>query len=359
MALKYYCEFCGMRFHTSPAALRCSNKKICRSMNFVPVSIESEWKVRGCALVLSEVVADSLEKNLVVLSEQLKANQSIIKQGQILLSRLRMWNHRINASIKAVTPIGMGKASRVHNALVDFIFQKAWDPKQAIPIMHAAEVALRFAMDAGVWVQENASDKFWFEDTNPDFLLHETVSMPLASYISEMRDRRAISKELDEQIIAWAHHGNGVKIKGHGTLKLMLFAAWQDEARSWQFVQAALNAIMKWLNSSFSQETLRYDYNDDDVYSILLEYIWNDGAAQIAKVVQQKKVTENMRLYFINNRIYVAATNKQEAKDALLKELGIVAGSISAINLEKKILIDNSRMFAREVISGILKPTVL
>lgn len=362
MALKYYCEFCGTRFHTSPAALRCSKLLICRSMNFIPKEIESEWKVRGCALVLSEVVADSLEKNIARLSE-LRANYDprVAKRGHELLARLRMWNLRVNSSIKAVTPIGMGKASRIHNNLVDFIFKRAWNPKKPIPILHATEIANRFAFDACEWVRENASDRFWFEEKYPDFVMNETVSMPLASHISKMKDRGHISKELDSQIIAWATTREGVKIEGKGTLKLMLSAAWQDELRSWNFIQATTGSIQKWLVKSFDEQSLAYEYDDDSVYAELLEYIWNDGEEKRIQQEKIDKICNNMKLYLVNNRIYIAAQNKQEAKALLLKELSIVASSISSMYLEKDIYNADGSYFGtgKDMIRGISKAKIL
>jgi hypothetical protein len=162
MAHKFYCEFCGKRFHSAMAATECSATPACRGLGFPPKAIESQWKVRGCAVILSRTAAELLQK-----SPAGKTRKEVHKMGESILK----WAGRVEEAICANTPITLGKRTRVHNGLVDFVWQNVWIKKAPLPNLHALELAHLYANDAKAFVSDRIEDgldqSFWFEETTP------------------------------------------------------------------------------------------------------------------------------------------------------------------------------------------------
>lgn len=356
---KYYCELCGKTFHSTPAALECMTTPICRGMNFPPAVVESIWRFRGCTIVLAETAAEALERSIkryiVECGEKgLYADKKVLK-GNEIVARVRKWTARITKSIKATTPIGMGKASRIHNGFVDHIFTHCWDKRSPIKPHHAAKLVEMLINDAIALSEENRSDVFWFETTypgstifsapHPEWVFNEAISAPLASYVSEMKSLGLLPKHVDEGIISWAESGSGVKIDSRKILSQMLDCVWSDEIRSWNFLKAAIVAIQKFVES-VDRSAITSDEMAMDAYISVFDYIFP----------QEKKSGGNevsMRLYLINQRHWIVAGNKEEARSVLMRKTGIVAMEIKGMSLDKFYYIPPSdeRVRGSEIVS--------
>lgn len=352
MSLKYFCEFCGQKFHNHLAASECSRTPVCRGMGFPPKEVESAWKVRGCAIILATTAADMVLKS--------PAGQSI-KKLQTLAGNIKKWSRRAEEALCANTPLSLGKRARLHNGLVDFVWNDIWPKGAAIPNIHVLDLAQRYALDASIYIKDRIEDgldkKFWFEDKHAEWLFYPAINMPLATYITCMKNRRVVTKELDSAIIKWEEskklefveedEENGGPAR---FLELMLEHCWRDELRSWNFLIGALGTTIKHIEEHGSIKSLDLtNFDTYEVYIKLLDYIWDDK--------KEPTATSKLKLWLVNDRFWVAAENKAQAKEVLVRDTGHVPRDVKGVDLNKKLhALDGTSETAGEMLSRYKEP---
>ena len=342
MSQKYYCEFCGKRFHSAMAAIECARTPACRGFGFPPEHVVGSWKVRGCAIILATTAAELIHK-----SPAGKTNPKVRELGDNILK----WAKRVEEALCANTPLSLGKRTRLHNGLVDFVWSKVWTRGDALPNLHAIDLAAKYAFDAKEYVQETIESTltphFWFEHNHPEWLLYDCISVPLAVYITKMKGRNMVDKDLDLAIQAW---GKRSELTGEyrtpAMLSLMLKHCWRDELRSWNFLLGALDTARKWILKNGTPASLDLSRHDTDkAYETLLTYIWDDP--------ESAKPSVRLKLWLVNNRFWVAAKTRARAKEILTRDSGHVPREVRGIDKSKK-LYDSRGQFA-ETAEDILK----
>lgn len=328
MSRRFYCEFCGKKFHNAVAAIECASGPACRAFGFPPAEVASSCKIRGCAIILARTAAELMQK-----SPAGKTRPEVFDMG----SRIIKWAYRVEDALAANTPISLGKRTRIHNGLVDFVWTRIWKKGEPLPNIHALDLAMRYALDAKELVKDRIDGgqhgRFWFEDTNPEWMLYSAINMPLAVYITEMKKRGAISKRLDNAIVDWSERKQLVDKEAVPTstlLKEMLEHCWQDELRSWNYLIGAMKTAIKWIEKNGTVSSLDLsNHNTDEKYTDLLEYIWDDKPT-----IQKKPV---YKLWIVNDRFWVIAESRAEAKRLLTRDTGHIASNVQGISIGKKL----------------------
>ena len=342
MAHKYYCEFCGSRFHSPVAAIECTKGPACRAFGFPPKEVESSFKVRGCAIILARTAAELLQK-----SPAGKARPEVYDMG----TRIINWARRTEEALCANTPIALGKRTRIHNGLVDFVWAKVWKRGAPLPNIHALDLAQRYANDAKIYIEDRieagTDSQFWFEAEHPEYLLFDAISMPLAVYITKMKERRMIDKELDEAIVGWSARDQLMtgKLPTQKLLACMLKHCWKDELRNWNYLIGVLGTAIKWIERNGTEASLDLTgYDTDEKYGTLLAYIWDDP------IKEEKK--PDLKLWLVNDRFWIVAESRRQAKDVLTLESGHVARDVRGIAPDKKLYDEKGRPAetAREIL---------
>lgn len=348
--MKYFCEFCGKKFHNAVAASMCSNTAICRTLGFPPKGVVGTYRIRGCAITLAKTAAELMQQ-----SPAGKINKDVFDMGQKIID----WAVRIEDALTTNTPMTLGKRMRLHNGLVEFVWGNVWKRKEPLPNLHALELAHMYATDAKIYVsdmiEKNEHGRFWFIDEHPEFLLHESINMPLAIYITEMKKRRLTSKMLDEAIMSWSTRDR-VEMENVSTPELvneMLRHCWRDELRSWNFMLAAIEKAMKWIKANGTAVSLDLSrHNAEEKYQILMDYIWDEE-------FKTKKVVP-MKLWLVDRRFWVVAEKRADAKEVLLKETGLTGKQVEGIAQGKKLYDENGLVAetAGEILAKVKKPSV-
>lgn len=332
MSHKYFCEFCGQRFHSPVAAIECARMPACRGFGFPPAGIVGSWKVRGCPIILARTAAELLQKS--------PAGQTIPRVKE-MGDNIIKWARRTEEALCANTPLSLGKRTRVHNGLVDFVWGNVWKKGTPLPNIHALDLARRYAFDAKIFIQDRLEDglcsKFWFEDEHPEWLLYDVINVPLAVYVTKLKDRGMVNKELDAGIKFWGARDQLRDIDPpEGMLGQMLEHCWRDELRSWNYMIGALDTAMRWIEKNGTAASLDLsDFDTDEAYEKLLAYIWDDR-------VDEKPLLD-LKLWLVNDRFWVAAEKRAEAKEILTKESGHIAKSVKGVPLTKKLYDEKGR----------------
>jgi hypothetical protein len=309
------------------AAIECARTEACRAFGFPPKEVSSAFKVRGCAIVLARTAAELLQK-----SPAARTRREVYDMG----SNIIRWARRAEEALCANTPIALGKRTRLHNGLVDFVWQNVWKRGDPLPNIHALDLAQRYAFDAKAYVEDRIEsgqdDTFWFEADHSEYLLFDAVSVPLAIYITKMKERHMVEKELDQAILSWNARKQLIdgKLPEPKFLGLMLKHCWRDELRNWNYLIGALGTAIKWIEKNGTEASLDLSNHDtDEKYAILLEYIWDDPV----KTEPKKK----LKFWLINNRFWVVAEKRSEAKRILTLETGHIAKDIKGVPMNKKL----------------------
>jgi len=347
MAHRYFCEFCGQRFHSAVAAIECARTTACRGFGFPPPAIVGTWKVRGCAIILATTAADMIRK-----SPAGKTQPEVRKMAD----DISKWARRAEEALCANTPLSLGKRTRVHNGLVDFVWDRVWRRSDAIPNLHALDLALRYAEDAKEFVRERIEKelhrKFWFQDEHPEWLLYDVINVPLAVYITQMKVRNQVSKKLSEAIAYW---GNPLRTGQAPAeiLETMLRHCWQDEFRSWNFMIGALKKAITTIEAKGTPVSLDLSaFDADEKYGVLLAYIWDDPVEEDPR--------PDLKLWLINERFWVAAVTRQEAKDVLTRDSGHIPKTIRGIIGDKKLFGPNGEEeTARDILDRTVKAQLI
>ena len=350
MAQKYYCEFCGQRFHSPVAAIECARTVACRGMGFPPAVVSGIWKARGCAIILARTAAELLQKS--------PAGQQVVRVKEMGQNIIK-WARRAEEALCANTPIALGKRTRLHNGLVDFVWSHVWTKGSAIPNIHALDLALRYAIDAKVFVSDRIEDgldrHFWFQAEHPEWLLFDAISMPLAVYVTKMKERKMIDKDLDKAIIEWGG-ARGERMLRAGSppddlLEKMLQHCWRDELRTWNYLIGALETAIRWIEKNGTAASLDLTHFDTDaIYGSLLAYIWDDPV--------EKVVRPNLKLWIIDNRFWVVAESRRQAKEILMRDSGHVGRKVAGIHPTKKLYDERGgeAETAQDILDKTLKP---
>lgn len=328
MCKKYYCEFCGKKFHSAVSAVECTASPACRAFGFPPAEVASSCKIRGCAIVLARTAAELMQK-----SPAGKTRPEVFDMG----SQIIKWAHRVEDALSANTPISLGKRTRIHNGLVDFVWKRIWKRREPLPNIHALDLAMRYALDAKEFVKDKIEAgqhrTFWFEDTSREWMLYQAINMPLAIYITKMKERRAISKTLDLAIVQWSNGEKaavGESVNTSELVKEMLEHCWVDELRSWNYLIGSMKTAIKWIEKNGTVSSLDLSKHDtDEKYAELLEYIWDDKPAE--------KCATKRKLWIVNDRFWVVAENRAQARALLTKETGHIASSVQGVANGKKL----------------------
>lgn len=349
MSQKYYCEFCGQRFHSPVAAIECARTPACRGLGFPPPAVAGTWKVRGCAIILATTAAELLQKS--------PAGKQVPRVREMGDNIIR-WAKRAEEALCANTPLALGKRTRLHNGLVDFVWERVWKKGSPIPNIHALDLAQRYAIDAKEFVLERIEDgldrHFWFQQEHPEWLLFDAVSMPLAVYVTCMKNRRMIDKDLDEAIIAWGGNSKEKMLRAgppkQDLLERMLQHCWRDEVRNWNYLIGALGTAMRWIEKNGTAASLDLSHHDtDSAYGILLAYIWDDPVEKVKR--------PDLKLWLVDSRFWVAAETRRQAKEVLLRDSGHVGRKVSGIHPTKKLYGENGEVeTAQEILDKLTKP---
>lgn len=325
MSQRYFCEFCGRRFNNPMAAISCMQSAACRAFGTPPKDVELEHKTRGCALTLAKTAAELMAKSPA--GKQLQVVRD-------MADKIIFWAHRVENSLVANTPISLGKRTRIHNGLVDFVWANIWKKKEPLPNLHALELAIRCAGDAREVVREKIEKgehgRFWFIDEHPEWLLYEAINMPLAVCVTKLKKRGAIPAQLDRSILAWTHRKPGEK-PTEELVADMLRASWADELRSWNYLILAMEKATKWITANGSQSSLDLSrHNVDEKYGDLLAYTWDDAPREEPK-------RPKLKMWLVNDRFWVAAESRGQAKDVLTRDSGHIPKSVRGVPAEKKL----------------------
>ena len=342
MPRKYWCEYCGSVFHTEAAAIRCTKLKVCRSLGFPPKPVLGSCKIRTSASILARTAGDMLQKSPVGLQ-----NDRVRNMGQRIID----WSDRAYKAGEANTPISLGCATRISKGLTRFVEEHLWKNKTKLPNLYIIEVADRYVFDAMEFVKEvidtGSHRKFWFQEENPEWLLYDAVSTPLAIYISQMKMRRQTNGAIDQALTAYGHpsrprNPKEVRPVGVDLLGEMLDHCWRDELRAWRFLQGALNTARKDIIARGTPESLDLStYDPDKAYIALLDYIWAEDAPAPKK---EKK----LKLWLVDDRHWVIAENRQRVKPVLVKDTGLLCGTITGVDPRTK-LCDEKGKFVETV----------
>ena len=345
--MRYFCEFCGKKFHNPIAAIECSRTEVCRHFGFPPREVVGNYRVRCCALTLAKTAAELMQK-----SPAGKTRPEVFAMGE----RIIKWAHRAEEAMATGTPIALGKKTRIHNGLVDFVWANVWKRKEPLPNLHALELAHLYATDAKELVAEaiekGQTSKFWFMDEHPEYLLLSPVNMPLATYITGMKNRKMIDKDLDAAILEWEKSG-GEKKAGPDLVGKMLEHCWRDELRNWNFLLGSMETAMKWIKKNGTANSLDLSrHNASEKYEILMAYIWDEQTI--------KKNYPELKLWLVDERFWVIAHSRQAAKQVLVQGSGIIAKNVQGIPSGKK-LYDEAGLVAEtagEILAKANRPTI-
>jgi len=328
-ALKYFCEYCKTKFHTPASSCECTRLPICRGMGFPPKAVSQSWKVRGCALILANTAADLLLK-----SPAAAHHARVVELGR----NIKKWTVRLYDALQANTPISLGKATRLHNDLVEYTFAHVWNKGAPLPNIHALDLAARYADAARAYVEErieNGENKtFWFQAEHAEWMLHNAVSMPLAVYITKMKGRRHTSKELDQLIVSWGERDYDAtgEDKPATILEKMLEHSWQDEVRSWRYLESALEMAQRWIRDNGTEASLDLtNYDTDLAFEKLLAHIWEE---------EVEKPKTSMKPWLINGVHLVAAGTRQGAKGVYELATGKKSISVRGVDVRTKVYDD-------------------
>ena len=342
MPKKYWCEYCGTVFHTEAAALKCTKLKACRGLGFPPSPVLGSCKVRISAAILARTAGDMLKKSPVGRQEG-----RVQKMGQ----RIMDWSDRVYKAMEANTPLSLGCSTRIHRGLTEFVEEHLWKNTTRLPNLYIIEVADRYVFDATVFVEDViASDshrKFWFQEENPEWLLYDAVSTPLAIYISQMKVRRQTSGAIDQALAAYGHPGrprnrHEVRPVEVDLLGEMLDHCWRDELRAWRFLQGALAAAKKDILTHGTAESLDLSIHDPDrAYIALTDYIW-------AKETPAPRKEKQLKCWLVDDRHWVIASDRQRAKLILVSDVGLVGDRVAGVDPKKK-LYDERGQFVETV----------
>ena len=334
MPKKYWCEYCGTTFHTKAAATRCTKLKACRGLGFPPRPVLGSCKVRTSAAILARTSGDMLKKSPIG-----RQSDKVQKMGQRIID----WADRAYKATEANTPISLGCATRLHKGLTDFVENHLWKNTARLPNLYVVEVADRYVFDAMELVKEiidtGSHRKFWFQDKNPEWLLYDACSMPLAIYISQMKMRRQTSKILDQALTAYGHpdrprNPKEVRPVEADMLGEMLDHCWRDELRAWRFLQGALATARKDILAHGTPESLDLThYDPDDAYIALTDYIW----AEEAPTQKKPALGGPLKLWLVDNRHWVAAKNRKRASLILTSDVGLVGKNVVGVSANKKL----------------------
>ena len=316
---KYYCEYCSKIFHNPVAAMLCTRTPLCAGLTAPPASVQSEWKIRGCAIILADTAAD------MVLGSPAARTQPVVREKAL---RIKKWTTRLYEALKANTPMSKGVINRIHRDLSNVIFKRVWEKGKPLPNLVALDLASRYAEAARVYVQDRIEateggegpddgriHSLWFQQEHPEWLANGAIAMPLALYISGMKVRRMTSKIMDECIVGWKNESND---EDRPTIMHeMLDHCWRDELRSWRFLEGAIDAMIKWVMKHGTEDSIDIErFNVEEGFEALLEFIWD----------QEKKPKKNgpaMKAWLVDGRFWIAAPSRAEAKNVLLKETGM------------------------------------
>lgn len=330
MKQKYFCEYCGKTFHSPLGPSICSSLTVCRGMNNPPLPVIGTFKVRACAVVLARTAGDMLRKS--------PAARSCVKT-QKMGQRIIDWSDRAYKALEANTPISLGCASKVQVGLSQFVSAKLWNNREGIPNRYLLELAGMYTDAAKAFVEDRIEKglhtSFWFEDEHKEWLVYDAVSMPLALYISKLKQRRQTSKELDRLIVEYGER-RPERAPGRAILEKMLDHCWRDELRSWRFLEGALDTSAKHIEKYGTARSNDLEGFDPlEAYNTLYDYIWGDEEAlQRGKKPEPDK---KLKAWLVGDRFWVAATSRSEARTVLRKDTGHVANKVIGVSPEKKL----------------------
>jgi len=339
---KYWCEYCGTTFHNKDMALICRKLPACRGLGFPRAAVISSWKARGCAVILARTAGDMLQK-----SPAARLHARPIKMGE----SIKKWADRAYKALEANTPISLGCATRIHHGLTQFVEEKVWGNQLKIPNLYLLELASRYAFDAMRFVEdviESESHKeFWFQEENPEWLLYDAVSTPLAIYISQMKVRRQTSGVIDQALQAYGHPGRPKNVREVRPIEVdllgeMLDHCWKDELRAWRFLEGALNTAIKDIEKNGTPESLDLSkFNVDDGYLALMDYIWDQHSSEEVKARENRRNLEKLKCWLVDERHWVIAESRQSARLVLVKDTGLIGKNVVGVDMRKKLYDEN------------------
>lgn len=337
MKNKYYCEYCAKQYHSAAAAMMCQRTPLCRGMSSPPKDVVAAWKGRGCAIILADTAAD------MVLGSPAARHQPKVRE---LGLRIKKWTDRLYEALKANTPMSKGVINRIHRGLSDAIFKKVWKKGAPLPNLVALDIAARYAEAARIYVEDRVADgnihSLWFQQEHPEWLVNGAVAMPLALYISGMKQRRMTSPLMDQYIVGWTK--NELDDDRTPIMQEMLNHCWTDELRSWRFLEAALNAMMKWIVTYGTKDSVNVEaFNVEEGFEALLEYIWDE---------EKKPKKQEMKAWLVDGHFWVAAPTRSAAKEVLVAERGVRGKKVQGFMHAAKFW--NSEINSRESIAEML-----
>lgn len=331
MSKKYWCEYCGTVFHTEIAATRCTKLKACRGLGFPPKAVLGRVRIRASAAILARTAGDLLQK-----SPAARSCDKPKKMGQ----RIMDWSDRAYKALEANTPISLGCATRIHRGLTDFVEEKIWKNTVALPNLYVIEVADRYVFDAIEVISEiieaQAHRQFWFQETNPEWLLYDAVSTPLAIYISQMKLRRQTNGVISQALQDYGdpnrpRNPKEVRPVEVDLLGEMLDHCWRDELRAWRFLQGALATARKDILAHGTKESVDLTVHDPDkAYIALTDYIWAEEAPA-------PKEEKKLKCWLVDNRHWVIAENRKRALYILVKDTGLIGKAVAGMDPSKKL----------------------
>ena len=322
---KFFCEYCGQKFHSHLGASGCVKLPVCRGMNNPPARIIGSFKVRACAVILARTSGDMLMKS--------PAARSCVR-SQKMAQRIMDWSDRAYKALEANTPLSLGRAAKVQNGLVRFVEEKLWKNKTGIPNLHILELAGMYANAAKEFVQERIEAgmhrDFWFEGDHSSWLVYDAVSMPLAQYMAQMHKRRQTSGALDKLISGYGRQTFIMGPPPKQILEEMLDHCWRDELRSWRFLEGAVDTAAKYIREHGTPASLDLSqYDTLKAFNLLFDYIWGND-----KTPPQKS---RLKAWLVGDRFWVAAEKREDAPAVLVRDTGHVATKVIGVPMDKKL----------------------
>ena len=328
---KFFCEYCGKRFHSHVGAAGCVNLPVCRAMNYPPKKVVGSFRIRACAIVLSRTAGDMLRRS--------PAARSCVR-SQKMAQRIIDWSDRAYKALEANTPISLGCAARIQGGLVRFVEKNLWQKKKGIPNLYLLELAGMYAEAAKVFVEDHVESgahvDFWFEADHSDWLFFDAVSMPLAQYLAKMQERRQTSGALDRLVKGFGRNEIKDGPPPKKILEDMLDHCWRDELRCWRFLEGAMDTAARHIREHGTPASVDLSvYDPLEAYDKLLRYIWGDE--DTGGPAQPLPSGKRLKLWLVGGRFWVAAENRRDAPVILMRDTGHVASDVEGVDPNKKL----------------------